>query len=459
MKKRFFIFLIMVLGTLPAFSLDLDLMSFNIKNGTDLEDWNKRKGLVFKLLSDVKPDIAGLQEVNLYQLEELIRSNPNYSSIGVGRIDGDTAGEYCPIVYQNALFDVDTSGTFWLSLTPDEPGSIGIGAVLPRIVTWARFREIETGIHFYFYNSHYSHHSDYAREQASRVIGKKIGERENQADRVILTCDCNSEENSPAMKYLMESDDSPLQFSHSFRELYPHETEAATFHRWSGKTKGSPIDYILVWGERLEVTNAHILNDKKSFRFYSDHYAITTSITITAPVSILVQPKSASVARGESAVFYINITGTEPRIQWRKNGEDIPNASGKELFITSVEAEDDSAVYDVIVSNSAGSDTSSPALLKIQNEEPVATAWDLEEQTKPYYAWSVNQIKKNKQMFFTLRRGGVALRIYDISGQSVFSKFIKAPGALFYLGHIKPGVYVISVQSPLYSGTDKLLVR
>ncbi len=85
------------------------------------------------------------------------------------------------------------------------------------------------------------------------------------------------------------------------------------------------------------------------------------------------QPKSVTVAEGESATFRVNSLGSTPfRYQWKKDGIDIPGATdpSHSFMASSV----DQGNYRVVVSNSAGSVTSDNARLTvISNVRPTAT--------------------------------------------------------------------------------------
>jgi len=49
--------------------------------------------------------------------------------------------EHMGVFYDKARLEVLESGNFWLSDTPDKPGSIGPGLLMPRMMTWAKFQE------------------------------------------------------------------------------------------------------------------------------------------------------------------------------------------------------------------------------------------------------------------------------------------------------------------------------
>ena len=82
-----------------------------------------------------KPDIFGLQEALLEQVEFISNEFEDFQMIGVGREDGIKEGEFSPLFISNK-FKVKDSGTFWLSEIPDTP-SLGWDASYKRIATWA----------------------------------------------------------------------------------------------------------------------------------------------------------------------------------------------------------------------------------------------------------------------------------------------------------------------------------
>ena len=91
------------------------------------------------------------------------------------------------------------------------------------------------------------------------------------------------------------------------------------------------------------------------------------------PPSISAQPQNSTVTQGQSATFTVTAGGTAPlTFQWRKGGTAVAGGSGSALTITSAQP-GDAGSYDVVVSNSAGSATSSAATLTV-NVPPAITA-------------------------------------------------------------------------------------
>jgi hypothetical protein len=96
----------------------------------------------------------------------------------------------------------------------------------------------------------------------------------------------------------------------------------------------------------------------------------STSDTATAP-SITTQPASLSVTAGSAATFSVGASGTSPlSYQWRKGGASISGATSTSYAISSTTTSD-AGSYDVVVTNSAGSVTSSAATLTVTTSSGV----------------------------------------------------------------------------------------
>lgn len=93
--------------------------------------------------------------------------------------------------------------------------------------------------------------------------------------------------------------------------------------------------------------------------------------TNTAPV-ITGFPENQTLCEGGSATFTVSATGTEPlSYQWRKNGSDIPGATGSSYTINPVAA-GDTGGYDCVITNACGIAISNTAALTV-NTAPVIT--------------------------------------------------------------------------------------
>jgi plastocyanin len=108
--------------------------------------------------------------------------------------------------------------------------------------------------------------------------------------------------------------------------------------------------------------------------------AITTLIvgsatppSVVAP-TITLQPVSQTVTPGNTATFSVQVTGTAPlTYQWSKSGTVIPTATSASYTTPATTPADNSAQFVLVVSNSAGTSTSSAAVLSVSSTTPVLT--------------------------------------------------------------------------------------
>lgn len=165
--------------------------------------WGQRYPYIAQLIRFHGFDIFGTQEGLYTQLQDLKKAMPGYDYIGIGRDDGKQAGEHSAIFYRTEKFEVVDHGNFWLSTITDRPNK-GWDAVLPRICTWGKFRDKETGFTFLFFNLHMDHVGVKARAESAKLILKKIKEFPEKLP-AILTGDFNVDQHSESYLLLDNS--------------------------------------------------------------------------------------------------------------------------------------------------------------------------------------------------------------------------------------------------------------
>jgi endonuclease/exonuclease/phosphatase family metal-dependent hydrolase len=177
---------------------DITVMTFNIRMDTPADgsnQWEARVPVVSSYLDSVAPDIAGMQEVLHNQLTDLQNMLPGYSYVGTGRDDGKKSGEYSPIFFRDDRFVLHYHSQFWLSETPEVPGSVGWDAAITRIVTWAALEDRRSGRIIYAFNTHFDHRGTEARRKSAGLISEMITGIAGNSP-VILLGDFNIRKNS-----------------------------------------------------------------------------------------------------------------------------------------------------------------------------------------------------------------------------------------------------------------------
>jgi len=275
----------------PNSFADMTVMSFNIRYGTadDGENnWSLRRGLVVDAIRNAEPDLLGLQEALRFQLDYLRDELRDYGEVGVGRDDGAARGEYAAILYRTSRFSVAEQGTFWLSDTPDVPGSTSWGNTITRICTWARLVDRGYGQGFYVLNVHFDHESQPSRERSALLVASRIRSLA-RSEPVILTGDFNAGEDNPVQRYLtgedaavrpMPADAVPSpRFRDTYRVRHPSADSVGTFHGFRGTTAGEKIDAILV-SDHWTVSAADIVRWSRQGRYPSDHFPVVATLIV-----------------------------------------------------------------------------------------------------------------------------------------------------------------------------------
>lgn len=96
-------------------------------------------------------------------------------------------------------------------------------------------------------------------------------------------------------------------------------------------------------------------------------------LTVNATTAIGTQPLSQALCAGSSASFTVAATGTGLSYQWRKGGNNIGGATSATLNLGALTAADGGS-YDVVVTGTCGSVTSSAALLTVNAATGITTA-------------------------------------------------------------------------------------
>jgi endonuclease/exonuclease/phosphatase family metal-dependent hydrolase len=258
--------------------IDLRLMSFNVRYENDEDagsrSWPQRLPGIVRMIRDESPDVIGVQEARHGQAADMWASLPDYEFIGQARDDGKRNGEYTGIFYRRDRFEPDSAdqGTFWLSDTPQKPGSKSWGNEIPRTATWLRLTDRATRRGFYVFNTHWDHRHQGSRTPAARLIVQRIRERKEVDEPVVLLGDFNAIENNPAVKHLV----SEAGLIDTFQALHAGEKNRRTLHFWSDTREGIlKVDHILV-SRGAKVANAAIRDRDKPM--VSDHFPVTARV-------------------------------------------------------------------------------------------------------------------------------------------------------------------------------------
>ncbi len=287
----------------------LRVMSFNLRVPVifDLYNaWGVRKTMTAQTIRTYNPDLLGTQECLASQGKYLREQLPDYKFIGAGRNDGKESGEMCGVFYRAEKFDELDHGFFWLSDTPDKPGSKSWGTWFTRMATWVKLRDKADGTVFYFFNTHMDI-SERARVEGARMLRAKIAAIAGDFP-AILTGDFNAGEGSAPYQLLVGQ--TPVTTTtvattapliDTFREV--HTTKApgeGSFHAFHGGVNGDRIDWIMTT-PGVAALDAGITHDHAGLKYPSDHYPVTALLQLHPTATV--KAKNTTVARLAEASF------------------------------------------------------------------------------------------------------------------------------------------------------------
>jgi endonuclease/exonuclease/phosphatase family metal-dependent hydrolase len=259
----------------------LEVVSFNVRldhEGDGINQWKNRVPLVTDYLMEIQPDIIGMQEVLPNQLADLKEILAGYESVSAGRMDGKSEGEACPVFYNKEVFELLDKGHFWLSETPDVPGSMNWDTHFPRIVTWVNLKQKTSGKEFFFFNTHYSHVSEEARERSSELLVKQITKIAG-SHPVILTGDFNTPAGSAPYNRLIAGAGNQVRLIDAESLAETVINGDVTYNAFDPGFEGKRIDFIFV-NDSFDV-KMHAVNEvRKDSLFISDHFPVRGEVIL-----------------------------------------------------------------------------------------------------------------------------------------------------------------------------------
>eukprot|EP00928_Gymnodinium_smaydae_P057473 TRINITY_DN40711_c0_g1_i1.p1 TRINITY_DN40711_c0_g1~~TRINITY_DN40711_c0_g1_i1.p1 ORF type:complete len:281 (+),score=31.57 TRINITY_DN40711_c0_g1_i1:77-919(+) len=271
------------------------VLTFNIRReGPELDEgdiWTARRQAVADLIRNSGASIVGLQEVKPGQLAFLSEVlSPEYVFVGEGR-DADRGGEASPLFVRQSDFAIARHQTYWISQTPNEPGSKHAGAHCPRVVTCAELRRCDGAVVFCF-NTHLDHAglndpgTDYRVQQEQGEILLRVCDEFCGSPLLprIVVGDLNSGRGAGAPPVLTRAgyidasggDDTPtfVGFDGNSAELtavYGTTCKATTQIDWIFVKNACARNYE-VKGHRYEGSDGRM-------RYHSDHLAVTADVS------------------------------------------------------------------------------------------------------------------------------------------------------------------------------------
>lgn len=238
-----------------------------------------RSGRILDKIEKEKPDVICFQEVS-----ELIRKFLDtyllgYVIVGHGRLE-NYDGEAVCTAYRKDTIELFTLEHFWLSETPDVPGSrYEIQSPYPRtcVMTTVRKKGMKSPVSIY--NLHLDNESDQARILGMEQVMNKIADDYKiKPFPVLMMGDFNAYPDSDTIKFCKDFE--------KFKMIDISENSGITFHNFGGngidkKAVGNKIDYIFAdektAGKKYTLTK---WDECEHGIYLSDHYPLCCEIEL-----------------------------------------------------------------------------------------------------------------------------------------------------------------------------------
>ncbi|MBQ8397587.1 MAG: endonuclease/exonuclease/phosphatase family protein [Clostridia bacterium] len=254
-------------------AVKLKVFTFNLRTETTVDGdnifWN-RTGRIQELLAAEKPDLIGFQEVTDKMRDWLRTSLPGYTVLGCGR-GKDYRGESMALAYRTDDFELIGLEQFWLSPTPDQPGTrfSGDQSSCPRMVTDVTLKHHDAEELIRFYNTHLDHKGAVARLLGATQLMQAISQ---WGGKFVLTGDFNALPETVEMQTITSCKYLPI--------IDATALLGGTFHNFGRKEKPSKIDYIFTNAD-CDPAESQIIEDIPVNGIYlSDHNPVCAYITI-----------------------------------------------------------------------------------------------------------------------------------------------------------------------------------
>ena len=259
-------------------ALQLRVMTFNLRFASPQPPnaWPDRRPVMRRVIEQTSPDIIGTQEGVYAQLRDLASDLPNYEWIGLGRAGG-SRDEFCAIFFRRDRFEPIAFDHLWLSDTPNVVGSITWDHTYIRMATWVRLRERATGREFYFWNTHFDHQIEPARQKSAALLRDRIAAIDSTIP-LLLVGDFNCPAGTSTAFDILTKDTGLI-------DTWPAAAQRTnegfnTFHGYEKPLmSGERIDWILA-RQPVTVSSSAIITDRGGTQYPSDHFPVVADLSL-----------------------------------------------------------------------------------------------------------------------------------------------------------------------------------
>ncbi|BAJ62097.1 MULTISPECIES: endonuclease/exonuclease/phosphatase family protein [Anaerolinea] len=260
----------------------LTLVTFNLRTAEAQDgefSWARRRDMVVECLRDLDADLIGLQEVHDDSQARDVRSAfPEYEWIGVRRGGNGAAPlEMNVALVRRGAFEVLEQQFFWLSRTPEVPGSISWGSAYVCTAIFLRLRSCRNGAEAAWFNTHLDYLPQ-ARLEGAKLLRRRIEALPPDCN-VLVTGDFNAGKRSCVYRTLLGEGASCHRLRDAYRAVHTDGRGEGTFHAFGMLPRPQAIDWVLV-SKDLPVEDAGVACVSVGGVYPSDHYPVWAKVRL-----------------------------------------------------------------------------------------------------------------------------------------------------------------------------------
>ncbi len=277
--------------TANTFSTSLKVGTYNIRvagasGDSGWKDWSKRKTYIAQTITTYDYDVIGINEcrggVQLSNIQEMLSDTYNF----VLYSDMQNPGVYNPILFKKDKFNLLKSGVYFLNandlthpiISWDNSGNY-------RFTAYAKLQIKETGEILYFFQTHFDHFGETARNEQARINMEQV--RRIAGSYPAIVCGDHNATKSRVpfynmmLSYMQDSRvsaETKVNISSGDGTLNKRNVNGKNVWDPSFKS-GSRLDYIWIRG-MIATEYRHIDDTFGNEECPSDHLAIQATVTL-----------------------------------------------------------------------------------------------------------------------------------------------------------------------------------
>lgn len=266
----------------------LRVMTYNIRFDYEpdgVNRWPNRRRAVTDLIRHEDADVVGLQEVLPHQLDD-IRADLSdiYDIVAVARADSRPGGgDRMTILFRRTRFEAVEHGGFWLSQTPEIPGSVGWDASAPRNAAWTRLRHRASGSSsghlpdVFVCCTHLDHLGGEARVNGAKLIRQRMTALTRDLPLLVMG-DFNTEPHEAPHAAMTDTATSAPLSDAAASNGAPSRPTYYGFDGLGDALRSEPavLDYIF-HNHRLAITGYTVVETRNGIYYPSDHLPVVAT--------------------------------------------------------------------------------------------------------------------------------------------------------------------------------------